>query len=444
MMRSDTIRVDPAKAGAGELRLVGDRVSCLWNAANFRCRKAFLANEGVPLGSALERLMKDTPEYRRLPSDIAQETLKKLSEAWKSYFKLREKWVATPTTQQKPGLPSYRKDRKSGQRPYDLIPIKHPRSYSIGHSAASIVLPCDRRTAPIGRTNGRLNMSFRGRLRYSGKMGRAELTWDRVRRRWYMTWTVEVEPPKATLGPTAAVDLGVRIGASLSIAGMEQALHFENKALLHAWDYLGKEIAREQMAIAGTRGKADDKHSPHSRGISRLYQKRRLQLDHAMTTMAKAIAEHCDEHGVARVFLGWPKDIRRERNYGSRWNDRIHGFWAFDRVLKLIAYALENRGIQAIRCGERGSSSHCPTCRSAEVVRKPRAWLTCKVCSEVIHSDQAGSRNIAQVQDPSVRWDGPKAGPRTATQRWNHHRWTLRSANPRRQITLPEFLQAAE
>ena len=68
MMRSDTIRLDPAKAGEAELRLVGDRVSCLWNAANFQCRKAFIAREGVPLGSALERLMKDTPEYRRLPS----------------------------------------------------------------------------------------------------------------------------------------------------------------------------------------------------------------------------------------------------------------------------------------------------------------------------------------------------------------------------------------
>jgi putative transposase len=78
MIRSNTIRLDPAKAGQAELRLVGDRVSCLWNSANFLCRKAFMAKEGVPLGTALERLMKDAPEYRRLPSDVAQETLKKL------------------------------------------------------------------------------------------------------------------------------------------------------------------------------------------------------------------------------------------------------------------------------------------------------------------------------------------------------------------------------
>jgi putative transposase len=87
LQRSETVRVDPAKLGQAELRLLGDRVSRLWNAANYRCRQAFIAKEGVPLGAALERLMIGEPEYRQLPSDIAQEVLKKLSEAWKSYWK---------------------------------------------------------------------------------------------------------------------------------------------------------------------------------------------------------------------------------------------------------------------------------------------------------------------------------------------------------------------
>jgi putative transposase len=371
--------------------------------------------------------------------------LKKLSEAWKSYWKLRRGWTKDPTNNQKPGLPAYRKDRRTGERLFDLIPIKCPRGYSIGHSAASVVLPRDRRTARIGRTNGRLNLPYRGRRRYQGQMGRAELLRDPIRRRWYLTWSVKVVPPRQIEGGSSAtIDLGVRIGGSLSIAGIEQALHFDNKALLAEWDYLGREIAREQEAIAGTRGKVREDRAPSSRGIRRLHQKRRLRLEHAIRCFAKAIAEHCFAHGVSMVWLGWPKGILRDRNYGSRWNGRIHGFWAFDRTLTFIAQALQTLGIASARCGERGSSSHCPACLSAKVVRRPRAWLTCKACSEVIHSDQAGSRNILQSQDPTVRWDGPKAGPRTATRRWNHHRWILRSANPRRQAILPEFQQAAE
>jgi transposase len=442
MRRCESIRLDPAKPGLNELRLVGDRVSRLWNAANYRCRQDFLAKQGVPLGSKLEKLMTGEPEYRQLPSDIAQEILKKLSEAWKAFFALRKRWAKDPAKLDKPGLPRYRKDRKSGQRPFDLIPVKHARSYSIGHAAASIVLPRDRRKAPCGRTNGRLNLPYRGRLRHQGTMGRAELTYDQVRRRWYMTWAVLVTPPQvAPGGPTAAIDLGVRLG--VSVAGVQQALHFDNKALVAAWDYLGREIAREQTAIAGTRGSDPKGRAPFSNAIRRLYQKRRLQMEHGLRTMAKAIAEHCRSLRVSKVYLGHPKHIRRDRSYGSRWNDRIHGFWSFDKVLTFIAQALENLGIASERCAERGSSSHCPACRSPAVVRRPRAWLTCRTCGEVIHSDQAGSRNILQFQDSSVSWNGPKAGPRTVTQRWNHHRWVQRSANPKWQSNPPEFLKAA-
>lgn len=133
-------------------------------------------------------------------------------------------------------------------------------------------------------------------------MGRAELLRDPIRRRWYLTWSVKVVPPRQIEGgSSAAIDLGVRIGGSLSIAGIEQALHFDNKALLAEWDYLGREIAREQEAIAGTRGKVREDRAPSSRGIRRLHQKRRLRLEHAIRCFAKAIAEHCFAHGVSMV-----------------------------------------------------------------------------------------------------------------------------------------------
>lgn len=439
MKRTETVRLDPSSKGEATLRLLGDRVSRLWNAANYACRQAFLAKAGVPTGSKLEKLMAGTPEYRQLPSDIAQETLKKLSEAWKSYFALRTKWAQDRAKTQKPGLPDYRKDRRTGQRPCDFIPVKHPRSYAVGHSAASVVLPRDRRRKP----GERLNIPYRGRLRHQGQMGRAELHRDRVRRRWYLTWAVTTKAPKpAGTDRAAAVDLGVRIAASLSIEGIAQAMHFESAEMLGDWDHLGREIAREQAAIAGTRGQ-DPEKCPSSRAISRLYQKRRLRLEHAWKALAKRVAAACRDARVATVYLGHPKHIRRDRDYGSKWNDRIHGFWGFDKALAVLESALSTLGIQAVRVGERGSSSHCPSCGSAEVVRHPRWRLRCTACDENIHSDQAGSRNILKAQKPSVSWAGAKAAPRTATQRWTRHRWDLRSANPKGQLQLPEFLKAA-
>lgn len=92
----EAIRLDPERRSERELQLIGDLVSRLWNAGSYHCRQAFLAKEGVPTGFKLEALMKETPEHRQVPSDIAQEVLKKLSEAWRSYFALRKKCQASP------------------------------------------------------------------------------------------------------------------------------------------------------------------------------------------------------------------------------------------------------------------------------------------------------------------------------------------------------------
>ncbi len=436
--RTEVVRIDPSRKGEALLRLVGDRVSRLYNAANYRCRQAFLGNEGVPAGARLEKLMKATPEYRQLPSDIAQEVLKKLSEAWKSYFALRAKWKKDPNSKQKPGLPDYRKDRRTGQRPFDFIPIKHPRSYAISHTAASVVLPRDRRHKP----GERLQLPYRGRLRHPGKMGRSELCRDPVWKRWYLAWAVTTAAPSPVSGDkAAAVDLGIRIAASLSIESIAQALHFDGRELVKEWDYHGGVIALEQEAIAGSRGGQADR-CPSSLAIRREHQKRRLRLEHALKAMAKAIATACADAGVAVVYLGHPKGVSRDVNYGSRWNGRIANFWSFDKALSILTWALQAGGIKAVRVGERGSSSECPSCSSTDVRRHPRWRLRCKTCDENIHADQAGSRNILKFQKPSISWAGAKAAPRTVTQRWTHHLWDLRSANPKGH-TMPEFLNAA-
>jgi transposase len=440
----ETVRLDPGKRQLAELRLLGDRVSCLWNAANYLCRQAFLAKAGVPVGAELERRMKESPDYRRLPSDVAQESLKKLSEAWKSYFQLRKKWTKDSVTNQKPGLPAYRKDKRTKQRPFGFVPVKCTRGYSVSHASASLVLPSDRRARFKG-TNGRLHVLYRGRRRYQGKMGRCEVLYDEVRRRWHMSWTVEVDDMKKPGELTAAVDLGLRITASLSIEKIAQALHFEGRNLLKDWDWFGNAIALEQSWLNGTRGEASETRAPSSRNVSLLHRKRRDRLVSALRAMAKAMAERCRDTGVGTVFLGHPKGILRDVSYGSaKWAGRIHNFWSFDLALGILECAFRKVGIVSVRVGERGSSSHCPTCSSADVVRHPRWRLRCRACGESIHSDQAGSRNILFANNPGVRRDGLQASPRTETLRWNHCRWDPRSADPGRDgASLPEFLRAA-
>lgn len=409
-VRTNTLRLTPSADAERTLRLLGERVSRLWNAGNYLCRQAVIGKQPIPSYATLCRELpkRYAADYFGLPSDIAQETIKKLCEAWKSFRALRKRF-AQGQLKDKPGLVTYRK-HKNGSRPFDFIPIKTARSYAVARSF-ELTLPADL------RTKGRLSMTYVGCERYQGARKRAEIEWNSARRRWYLRYAVEV-PDKVISGSSraAGIDLGVRIAASVSIEGVAQARHFSACELLKDWDYWGRAIAEHMQALAVRNRKT-------SRRLQRLYAMRSARWKHAWQAIAREIATTCRRQCVGVVYLGWPKGIRDDCNYSRLWNGRIHNFWSFAAASQILRTALERQGILVQQVGERGSSSTCPACGSKDVVRYPRQTLTCKACESRVHSDQAGSRNIVKFNKPSVIWDGAKAAPRPDTLRWTKQRW---------------------
>lgn len=422
-LRANTLRLKPSCEEEVVLRALGERVSRLWNAANYLCRQAFLGGKPIPSYATLcARLpVEYEADYRSLPSDIAQETLKKLAETWKSFRAVRREWKVG-RVKQKPGLPRYRKypKCKTERRPFDFIPIKSARTYDVADTFR-LTLPADL------RKKGRLSMKYVGCERYRGARKRAELIWDAARRRWYVKYVVEV-PEKVVVGHNrgAALDLGVRIAASLSIEGVAQARHFNACEMLKDWDYWGRQIARHMQELAG-RGLRT------SRRLKRLYALRAARWCHAWQALAREVATTCRRQCVGTVYLGWPKGIRESKVYSAKWAGRIHNFWGFDAASRVLQAALERQGMLVKRVGERGSSSTCPSCGSKDVTRKPRHVLSCRDCGCRIHSDQAGSRNILSFNHPDISWDAVKTTVKPDTRRWNTQRWadaSNRSATP--------------
>lgn len=219
-MKTNRLRLLPDKKTVALLKTLGDRVSALWNVANYTCRQAFLKGERVPGYEALCGLLKGHPDYRALPSDVAQEVLKYLAKAWKSYFALRENWQSG-NLRDKPGLPKYRKNRKTGKRPTDWIPVKSPRAYAIDAQRVALTLPADL------RTQGRLQILYRGLRRYVGPMKTAEVRFDRMRGRWYFHYRVETperepRPWRRAASPARADLQGVRDANAQRSSGIEE------------------------------------------------------------------------------------------------------------------------------------------------------------------------------------------------------------------------------
>ncbi len=134
---------DWQKKAIKELQL---RCAKLWNRANYLIRQEFFKSGKILSYETVYNLVKNSSDYKALPTDIAQAVLKKLAESWKSFKELKKLKEENKLPQhiKKVSPPKYFKDRKKNQTlPMSVIPILAPRSYSLGDFTFSFAIPKD-------------------------------------------------------------------------------------------------------------------------------------------------------------------------------------------------------------------------------------------------------------------------------------------------------------
>jgi putative transposase len=414
MRRINIYRLLPDRAQQRLLSLLLDRGAALWNVAQHRCRQAFFAGERVPSYSDLCATLIGHATYRALPSDIAQEVLKKVAESWKSSRATLSAYTHG-TIKHKPSLPGYWKDRKTGHRLGKCIPIKCPRAYRVDAHTVAITLPRD-----LG--SDRLVLPLRGQARWTGKLGRADLLYDAVRRRWSLHVSVDVaEPARAPRAEKwAAIDPGARMTVAVAIEGTPDATLYRSRELWKDFRYWGRRIAALQSQLA-PRGL----HT--SRRLRRAYQQRHARLTTAYRALARMVVDHLKRHRVTDIAFENQTGIRDGLNFGRN-NELLHNFWAFAKLANAVQDACERAGIRVHPIPRtQGASSHCALCADATAVtRRLRSRVRCPN-GHRLHADANAAWNLlashsGTILEPEVR--ARAAGrPRWTTHRWNLHRW---------------------
>jgi hypothetical protein len=209
--KSNTVRLLPAREQLFILFALRQRCAALRNRANYLCRQGFFAREPVPSYTRLCKLLIGEPAYRALPSDMAQEVLKKLAGDWASFFALEELY-REGKLDKPPSIPSYYKDRKTGQTlPSPVIPVKSPRSWACDAKTIELTLPEDM------REGGRLVIPYRGILRHRGAFKTLEILEEAGS--YYAHLSVEKEAPRRKARPykPASGDIGPRMGLAVVI-----------------------------------------------------------------------------------------------------------------------------------------------------------------------------------------------------------------------------------
>ena len=304
MRKTNVVRLLPDKRTVEILRAVGDRASALWNAANYVCRQAFIKHEKVPSYSALCALMKGSPDYRALPTHIGQEVLKKLSKSWISFFALRRSF-ANGEIKYKPGMPKYRKDRKTGGRPWDYIPVKSTLAYAVKGSVIHLAAPGD-------LSDNRIEIPFRGIIRHNGDFKTCELLYDNAKKRWYANLVVDcaerIIPQKAE--KHAAGDIGARRAITISIEGDTQSIIYSSRQSWKDYKYWSRCIAREKSRLSLQGYKT-------SRRLQGLYRSRRLRLRHAIEALSADTVLRLKRGGVTHFTAGYPVNCREDADFGK-------------------------------------------------------------------------------------------------------------------------------
>ncbi len=417
MKRTNVVRLLVSGTQKTHLRLIGDRVSSLWNSVNFLCRQRFFGGKKVPSYCELCREFKDDENYRALPSHIAQEVLKKVSKAWKGYLRLK-KLHEKGRLKDKPGLPGYRKNRKTGTRPFNYVPIKSTGAYSIVDDFLNITLPSDLR-----RRNGdRLSIPYRGILRYRGEFKTCELKYDPSRKVWYTHIVVEVPEPARKERPVryATADLGAKRTMAVTIEGCKVSYVFSGRQLWKDYKYWTGQISREQKRLS-------QQGLETSRRLRRLYRKRHLRLRHAQEALAKKVAGILRKNGVTHFMVGYPKDCRESMDFGRN-NQKVHNFWNFLGFIRILEKHCERRGILLERIDESGTSEVCHLCK--RTVRRPvRSEVICPVHGRT-HADVNAALNMLGRFIPGYR-NGLEASLVWVTHEWNRHLWVPRTESLR-------------
>ena len=83
--------------------------------ANYQIRQSFIWQGKFIAYETLASEIKESEPYRSLPSKVAQQTLKKLDESWRSFFAAIAEWREHPSKFfGRPKLPKY-KDKEKGR-----------------------------------------------------------------------------------------------------------------------------------------------------------------------------------------------------------------------------------------------------------------------------------------------------------------------------------------
>ncbi|QDA31194.1 IS200/IS605 family element transposase accessory protein TnpB [Thermococcus indicus] len=384
MKRTVTVKLQPSKEQEKVLSELADLGAKVWNRVNYLRKQQFFEGKIVDFNTTEKTIYEEFK--REIGSATVQQICRKNAEAWRSFFSLlRKKRNGELPDRLKPKPPNYLKE--DGRRK-PLIVLRNDQ-YKIDEN--KLILK------GLGKFK-RLEIQFKGRIHLKGKMGRLEITYDDVKRKWYAhvsftvgeklengEWVKLPRKPEGSL--SAGIDLGVNNLMAVYVENGESFL--VNGRPLKSIDFYWRK------KIAGYQSKLNKSGAKTSRKLKRMHDKAKLQARHYINTAVRQTVRKLYDLGVSRIVVGYPKGIAQSPGKGKKQNFLISHVWRFNYVIKRLTEVAEEYGIKVVLVDEAFTSKTCPVCgKPHEGVRFVRGLYSCPATGLIFNADLVGAFNI--------------------------------------------------
>jgi putative transposase len=239
-----------------------------------------------------------------------------------------------------------------------------------------------------GREDGVRSVTFRISHRPYVEYERVRevsIIYDKLTGRMLARLVVEVDPRENHGTGRVAIDLGETVLLAAA---------FEDGAALLYSGRLIKAVRRYWQKVRAKVKPPSREHPRMSRRYRAIAHKERRQVEHLLHMVTSHFVRECLRRGVKEIAIGDLTGIRREIDYGTRMNQRLHN-WPYRKIVEMLRYKAELAGI-IVRddVDEHGTSRTCHSCRKArEANRIHRGWYRCQ-CGWTAQADVNGALNI--------------------------------------------------
>ncbi len=451
MKRTNTFVVRPlSDDGEQLLRNLLDASAALWNEVTYQRLMRYNDEDGfegedvwgADTGS-LEGKYKGV-----LGASTAQQVIRKNSEAWRAFFRLKDQYHDESNTSitEHPEPPGFRGNEDDGRQ---LKTVIRNTSYTVEWGDRSrLEILVGRELKDRYDHTGRLRLEIAGDPNWPDyeKQGRLDLWYDET------DSTFRASQPVTVSGETrdtpladekAALDIGANNLVACTTTTGEQYL-YQGRELFQRFRETTREIARLQSKLR------EGRYS--SERIRRLYRKRTRRRDHAQEALCRDLLDRLYEDGVDTVYIGGLTDVL-DTHWSVETNAKTHNFWAFKQFTERLVCTAEEYGISVEVRSEAWTSQECPQCGGTDRTNRHQDTLTCP-CGFEGHSDLTASETFLKRHQNSESSDWrtrreasrqrhtskelrPMARP--VRFEWDDHNWSEspRSHRPKEQRTDP-------